>query len=208
MPIAFGKAAPETMHSLDTCIEASRFTLNRYIGLLYARDQLSRCRTVDQAVLFAAVVLILAKVEVRYLKMLSTTSKYDSDRALMEQVVDSFEVVGKISHREHVAREIIHILSSLLNISGSEDLFFTKDDSSYNSEVSGGRHLTTTKSGMEDIIASSIQPVLDPQSPASNLIAIFFATSRFAPEDANNSQELSPRFKGLGFDDFIDTTLL
>ncbi|QKX60361.1 uncharacterized protein TRUGW13939_07506 [Talaromyces rugulosus] len=207
MPIAFGKAAAEAIHSLDTCIEASRFTLNRYIGLLYARDQLSRCRTVDQAVFFAAVVLILAKVQVRHLKMPFTASKYDSDRALVEQVVDSFEAVGKISHREHVGRDIFHILSSLLNISGSQDLF-SKDDSSCNSEVFGGSHLATSKSGMEDIIASSIQPVLDPQSPASHLIAIFLATSRFAPAAPNNSQELSPRFKGIGFDDFIDTTLL
>lgn len=205
LPIAFGKAV-EALSSLDTCMEACRFTLNRYLGLLYARDQLSRCRSVDQAVFLAAVVLILAKVQLRHLKVHPTAAKYDSDQALIEQIVGSFETVGKISHREHVPRDIFRILSALVNISSSEDSLFAKDNSSDGSGFSA--ETAATKSGMEDIIASSIQPVLDPQSPASRLITIFFAASRSAVEAPNNCQETSPRIEGLGFDDFVDTTLL
>ncbi|CRG87012.1 hypothetical protein PISL3812_04025 [Talaromyces islandicus] len=178
MPIAFAKAAAEALGSLETCMEACRFTLNRYLGLLYARDQLSRCRSVDQAVFIAAVVLILAKVQVQDLKTNFTASKYDSDRALVEQIVHSFEAVGKINHREHVAREIFRILSVLVNFSSSEGSIFTKECPSYDPPLSSEKALASSKSGMEDIIASSIQPVLNPQSPASRLIAIVFSQNQ------------------------------
>lgn len=222
IPIAFGKTANGTLNSLEICIEASRITLHRYLGLQHAKDQLSRCRTIDQSAFLAAVVLLLAKVQVRWHKMHSTASRYDSDRDLVEQVIDSFEVVGKKCCREHVARQSSEILSTLLGTvaAGSEDALFATSNSlsgantpltlgtPFNPEVAAEGALGMTKSRMEDIIASSIQPVLDAQSPASRLINLLFATKRSASDLPKHDQELSHGHVGLTLDDLIDPTIL
>ena len=222
IPIAFGKTTNDSLNSLESCMEASRITLHRYLGLQHAKDHLSRCRTVDQSVFVAAVVLLLAKVQLQPHKMHSTASRYDSDRALLEQVIDSFEAVGKKCRREYVARQSSEILSTMLGIvaADSEDAFFTASNSSsgpntplalgtsFDREVAVEGALGTTKSGMEDIIASSIQPALDVQSPASRLINLLFATKRSVSGVPEYHQELPQRHAGLTVDDLIDPTIL
>ncbi|KAI1505758.1 hypothetical protein F5X99DRAFT_428869 [Biscogniauxia marginata] len=190
IPIAFGRTTNDSLNSLESCMEASRITLQRCLGLQHARDHLSRCRTVEQSVFIAAVVLLLAKVQLQHHKMRSTASRYDSDRALLEQAIDSFEAVGKMCHREHTARQSFEILSTMLGIvtADLEDAFFTARNSSsapntplvpgtpFDSNIAIEGTLGTTKFGMEDIIASSIQPMIDVQSPASRVINLLFAT--------------------------------
>lgn len=197
MPIAFAAITNDSLNSLGSCMEASRIPLHRFIGLRHAKDHLSRCRAIDQSVFIAAMVLLLAQVQLRPYKMHSTAFRYDSDRALIEQVVDIFENVGKMCHREHVARHSSQILSAMLEIvtADSEDTFFT---------ATSGANTLEAKSWMEDIIVSSILPALDVQSPASRLINLLFASKRSTLVVAHN-QEVSTK---NDLDSFIDPTTL
>lgn len=221
MPIAFGKITNDSLKNLQICMEASRITLHRYLGFQHAKDNLSRCRSVDQSVFLAAVVLLLAQVQLRCHKTYSTASRFDSDRALLEQVIESLETVGKMCHREHVARQSFEILSTMLGIVAAdlEDAIFIASDSSDPStplvfgmsldpQVAVDGAVGTTKSGMEDIIVSSIQPVLDVHSPASRLINLLFAAKRSASGVPEHHQELLHRHAGLTLDDLIDPTIL
>jgi hypothetical protein len=222
MPIAFGKTTSDSLNSLENCIEASRITLHRYIGLQHAKDQLSRCRTVDQSVFLAAVALLLAKVQLQPHKMHLTASRYDSDRALLEQVIDIFEAVGKKCRREHVARQSSEILSTILAIvaANSEDTSFTTSNSfsgpnaplalgtANDPQITFRDTSGTTTSEMEDIIASSIQPALDVQSSASRIINRLFAAKRSASGVPAHNQELSHRQAGLTLDDLISPITL
>ncbi|KAI1662419.1 hypothetical protein F4813DRAFT_107853 [Daldinia decipiens] len=187
LPIAFGKAMSDSLDSLESCIEASRFTIHRYLGLQHVKDQLSRCRAVEQSAFFAAVVLLLAKVQLQYLDKRAIASRYDSDQALIEQVVGSFEVSGEAGSREHVARQSYEILSTMLDIiTNSENTLFMTGHSGSNAPSTLGSSFdpnivgntedvsSATRSGMEDIIASSIQPMLDVESPASHLMKLLF----------------------------------
>ncbi|KAI1648770.1 uncharacterized protein F4817DRAFT_54189 [Daldinia loculata] len=215
LPIAFGKAINDSLDSLESCIEASRFTIHRYLGLQHVKDQLSRCRTVEQSAFFAAVVLLLAKVQLQYLEKRSTTSRYDSDRALIEQVIGSFEVSGETRSREYVARQSYEILSTMLDIiTSSENTFFMTSHSgpntpstlgsSFDPNIVGNTEDTSnaTKSGMEDIIASSIQPALDVESPASHLMKLLFTKSDMA-KPPQQSPHVALTVGGL-----IDPTIL
>jgi hypothetical protein len=220
MPFAFGTITDDSLNSLEICMEASRVTLQRYLGLQHAKDHLSRCRTVDHSAFVAAVVLLLAKVQLSSHKTHSTPSRYDSDRALLEQVIDSFESVGKMCRREHVARQSSEILSTMLDIAAaSSDAFFTANNSSdpntpqapgtlFDPKVNIDGASNRTKSGMEDIIASSIQPALDMNSPASRIISLMFATDRSASAVPKHNQELSLRHTELTLDDLIDPDIL
>ncbi|KAI1099540.1 hypothetical protein F4804DRAFT_79665 [Jackrogersella minutella] len=218
MPIAFGKTMEGVLKSLENCMEASRITLHRYLGIQYAKDHLSRCRSVDQSAFLAAVVLFLAKVQLRHHKMNWTSSTYDSDRALLEQVIDSFEALGKSCSREHVARQNAEILSTMLEVvtNNSDNIFLPASDPSpdpntlgvsFDPEIVVYGVRDTTKFG-EDIIAASIQPVLDTQSPASRLINLLFATRRSASDAPKSTQELSCKDGGLAVDDLIYSTVL
>ncbi|KAI1370214.1 hypothetical protein F4677DRAFT_370107 [Hypoxylon crocopeplum] len=220
MPFAFGKTTNDSSNSLESCMEASRITIHRCLGLQYAKGQLSRCRTVDQSVFLAAVVLLLAKVQLQHQKTRPTASRYDSDQALVEQVIDAFEPVGKMCRREHVARQSSEILSTMLDIIApdSENAAMTASDSSTNTPLAFGEPFDTgvavkeisgtTKSGMEDIIASSILPVLDVESPASRLINLLFTTKQSTSGVPKHNQELQYRHAGFTLDDSIDPTIL
>lgn len=221
MPIAFGKTMDGSSTSLEHCIEACRITLHRYLGLQHAKDQLSRCRSVDQSASVAAIVLLLAKVQHQFVNMDLAASKYDSDRALLEQVIDCFEAVGKGCIREYVARQSSEILSTLLDIAAdSETKLFTRSnptsDSNTPLEIGTPFNLAVaiefdtnmTKSGMEDVLASSIQPALDANSPASHLINLFFTTKRSPAVVPKPTQEPSQMHTALYLDDLIDSTTL
>ncbi|KAH6869526.1 hypothetical protein B0T10DRAFT_296001 [Thelonectria olida] len=221
MPLAFGTTTNDSFSSLETCMEASRVTLQRYLGLQHAKDHLSRCRTVDQSAFVAAVVLVLAKAQLQCHKQHSTTSRYDSDRALLEQVIDSFESVGKMCRREHVARQSYEILSTMLDIAATgSNVLLTSNSSSdpdtpvepgtlFGPEVTVESVLDAAKSGLEEIIASSILPMLDAQSPASDVINLLFATRRSGSGvPKHNQDQFPPGHTELTFDDLIDPKIL
>jgi len=193
MPIAFGNTTNDPLNNLESCMEASRITLHRYLGVQHAKDHLSRCRSVDQSAFVAAVVLLLAKVHKMHLT--GSTARYDSDRALIEQVIDSFDATGKMCRREHVARQISEILSSMLGIvdADSLDALFAASnppdpDTSFNPGLEIEGTLGTTRIGMEDILVSSIRPALDAQSPAARLIDLCFPVKKPAPGILNTIQ--------------------
>ncbi|KPM39529.1 hypothetical protein AK830_g7024 [Neonectria ditissima] len=216
IPIAFGKPSSDSLYSLETCIEACRITLHRYLGLQHARDQLSRCRSVDQSTFVAAVVLLLAKVQLRHRQTNLKASRYDSDHALLEQVMDTFEMFGKASNREHTVRESFEILSTMLDISSdtSENVFTTNSLSDPNTPLLLGSDVAvasapgTMKSGMEDIVASSILPALDAQSPASHLINRMFTARKSDSGVLKPTQELSDGNWAFNLNDLIDPTTL
>ncbi|KAI0845876.1 hypothetical protein F5Y00DRAFT_161731 [Daldinia vernicosa] len=215
LPIAFGKATNDSLDSLESCIEASRFTIHRYLGLQHVKDQLSRCRAVEQSAFLAAVILLLAKLQLQYHEKCSTASRYDSDRALLDQVISSFEASGEVGSREHVARQSYEILSTMLDIiSSSEDTLFVTSTSAPNTPSTLGSSFdpdmvgntkdtsSATKSRMEDIIASSIQPALGVESPASQLIKLLFTKSSMAKPPQQ------PSHITLAIDGLIDPTIL
>ncbi|OTB12766.1 hypothetical protein K445DRAFT_320570 [Daldinia sp. EC12] len=194
LPIAFGIYTDNSLDSLESCIEASKFTMHRYLGLQHAKYQLSRCRSVEQSAFIAAVVLLLAKVQLQNHKKGTPPPRYDSDRALIEQVISSFEASREVGSREHVAGQSCEILSAMLDIITDPEnvLFITGGSDSntsptleisddYNTVEAIGNIRNGTKSWMEDVIASSIQPALDIESPASRLLDMVFASKRSRP---------------------------
>lgn len=177
MPIAFGKAADSSLNSLASSMEASRITLHRYLGLQHARDQLSRCRSVDQSAFLAAVVLLLGTVQLHNCKMASSRS--DSDQALLEQVIESFESVGMTCCRERVARQSSDILSAMMEIAAGEVLPAASVTSHHSTSSSHDNYQEiareedsseTIRYGMEDVMVSCIQSVVTSESPASRVL--------------------------------------
>ncbi|KAI2615199.1 hypothetical protein GGR54DRAFT_301723 [Hypoxylon sp. NC1633] len=220
LPIASGNTN-ESLHSLESCMEASRISLHRCLNLQHVRDQLSRCRSIDQSALLSAVVLLLSKVQLRYHKISSISSRYDFDRVLLEQVIDSFEAAGEACRREHVVRQSAYILSTMLHIVDAdlEHHFLTASTPPNNDtllalgipinpEIVNVDAVGMAKYGMEDIIASSIQPVLDIQSPASRLVELLFASTRSASGVPEYFEEPSQGRIGLTLDDVIDPAFL
>ena len=223
MPIAFGKDFDDdALNSLESCMEAARNTLQRHTGLQHARDYLSRCRSVDQAVVVAAVVLLLAKAQLqshRKSRARPTRTYHDADLALLEQVIESFDAVGRTCRREHVARKSVEILSSMMKIAASEESkgeHASRDlASTINTpvevEVPGsepnisvvGSGLVMTRFGLEDIIVSSILPTLDERSPANRIIKTWLAGTSVPVR----TQETSQRNTDITFDDFIDSNI-
>jgi hypothetical protein len=175
-PVAFGRPAKDSLESMERCMEASRITMQIYIGLQYAKEQLSRCKCADHTVFLAALVLLLARVHLRYHEMHSGGIGRNSDQALLEQVLESFEEAGNMCHREHVVRECGEILSTMMKFD------VASSSSSFNSNASLAREtpfaanfsndffLCKTKSDMGNIITSLIQPSLDSLNPAAHLI--------------------------------------
>ncbi|KAI0151880.1 hypothetical protein F4776DRAFT_67 [Hypoxylon sp. NC0597] len=221
LPIAFGKITPDSFTSLETCMEASRITLHRYLGLQRARDHISRCRSVDQSAFLASVVLLLGKVQLRLHKTLPAASSYDSDQALLEQVIDSFEAVGKAGHREQVSRQCSGILSTMLEIvvADSENPFLTKNISSdsntplavgisFNAEATSEGDPNTTQYGMEDIIASSIQPALDVQSLSWRLINMLLTSKKWRGGVLKRIQGPADTHTELALGDLLDPAIL
>ena len=220
LPIAFGKPGNASSQSLQSCIEASRTTLHRYLGLQHAKAYFARCRTVDQSVFLAAVVLLLATVQPRDQHLLPTTSRYDSDRDLIEQVNDYFDAVGKACSREIVAKDISQILSTMLGITavGSWDACSTGGDvsggSGSSSEILGELEIPMegssriVRSGMREIVSSSIQPMLARQSPASRLVQRMFAADQPVTDEPSCSREESQGRSEIGLEDLVDPAML
>ena len=220
LPIAFGKPRNGSSCSLRSCIETSRTTLHRYLGLQHAKAHFSRCRAVDQSVFLAAVVLLLSTVQTPDQHLLRTPSRYDSDRALIEQVNDNFDAIGTACRREIVAKDITRILSIMLDITavGSWDAYSTGRDvpggCSSSNTIPGESKVPTKgasriiRSGMGEIIACSVQPMLDRQSPASRLIQRMFGADEAATDEPSCNREECQEKSESTLEDLADPIML
>lgn len=169
MPIAFEDASIRSERSLEICIEATRFIITRYLGLRHAHDQLSRCKGVEHLAFLAALVLLLGKVQFRQLKAPSISSTYDSDRVILEQVIETFGALSKKSIGGCISTQSATILSDLIELdesspggTGSTHVVNLSRDACLDAKP--------RRRGMEDIIVSSILPSLGAESPASRLV--------------------------------------
>lgn len=218
MPLAFGTTRGDSMGSLEKCMEACRITIHRYLGLQHFRECLSRCGAVDQSVFVAAVVLMLTKVQLQQHKTCSSIPTYDSDRGLVEQVIDSFAVNEASYNRENVSRQISAILSKILELSianpendplaSSNKAFDLTTPSMLGSCLWGKTEIASrAKRGMKDIIASSIQPALSRESPASRLL-ILLLEGQLPGDVADSSQNEPHHHKEFSFEDLIDPSVL
>jgi len=183
LPTAFGDTTDDAIQSLERCMEACRAGLQQYLGLQHARAQLSRCRTIDQSAFTAAAVLILAKTVPRSKRVGAAAVTYDSDRTLLDQVIASLHAAGESWHNYHVARQASMILSAMVcqassGVQGDVCTSHTPVDCGANlteqevldAEVHEKDRSHSISSGMDDIIVSSIQPLLGLKSPALCLI--------------------------------------
>ncbi|KAF4472861.1 Zn2 Cys6 DNA-binding [Fusarium albosuccineum] len=202
IPIAFAKPTANSTYSLASCMEASRITLQRYLGLQQTGQHQPRCRVIDLSAFLAAVVLLLARAQRRYHEAGSSTSRYDSDRDLLEQVADSFDSLGKTCSREHLARQSSGVLSVLLEVVDSDPENSWPREKNWDSDFTAPVKPLDTKSATGDILASSIKPVLEADSPASHLINLLFATARPVLDMPN----FTPG--ELGIDELLDPTIL
>ncbi|KAJ3533289.1 hypothetical protein NM208_g8051 [Fusarium decemcellulare] len=202
IPIAFAKSATNSAHSLESCMEASRITLQRYLGLQQMGQHQPRCRIIDLSAFLAAVVLLLARAQRRYHETESSTSRYDSDRDLLEQVADSFDSLGKTCSREHLARQSSEVLFVLLEVVDCDSKNGCLLETNWNSDLATLMKPLDTKSGTGDILSSSIKPVLEAESPASHLINLLFATTR----PVLDMPDFTPG--ELGIDELLDPTIL
>lgn len=216
MPFAFGSNEDAMSRSLEVCMEACRMTLHRYFGLRHAKDHLNRCRSVDQSAFVAAVVLLLGKVQARAYKVDSTVSRYDSDMALLEQIIEAFEEFGKAGSRERVSTQIFEILSTMINLAASSsrsaglgaDFDAGMTLLSPDSEITIPDTPNIKRSEMEEIIAASILPALDPRSPTADLINRLFAIRESTNGCLGHVQETSNIDEGLTIGDVIDLDIL
>ncbi|KAL3963008.1 hypothetical protein ACCO45_004531 [Purpureocillium lilacinum] len=183
LPTAFGDITDDAIQSLERCMEACQAGLQQYLGLQHARAQLSRCRTIDQSAFTAAAVLILAKTVPRSKRVGAAAVTYDSDRTLLDQVIASLHAAGESWHNYHVARQASMILSAMVcqassGVQGDVCASHTPVDCGANlteqevldAEVHEKDRSHSISSGMDDIIVSSIQPLLGLKSPALCLI--------------------------------------
>ena len=219
MPFAFGETTEGSPSSLERCMEASRTTLHRYLGLQHAKDHLSRCRTVDQSAFIGALILLLAKAQLQQSGMQIAPPRYDSDRALLEQVIDSFDAVGKACSREHIARQISVILSTMLEISDSflsenrlaaSDSFCEHDNCMLRGSCPARRidiSFISNKIGMEEVMVSSILPALGAHSIALHLVNLFFEEGS-ALNLSNSIEEESGNMEEFNLDDLINPSIL
>ena len=154
LPLAF-KPDPYARReeSLNVCMEACRITIHRYLGLQHAKDYLSRCRTVDQAVFVAAIILLLSNVQSMSIYGSTRVSNIDSDLALLEQVILSFQAVGNGSPREHVVRQCYEILSKLMEHT-AEDV--DMNTTSQNSE----EHRIYEEGGVDQVLKPELEIIL------------------------------------------------
>lgn len=175
-PLAVKDDAEGTVESIESCMEAARITLHRYLGLQHARDQLSRCRTIEQSALTAAVVLLVTIVHIRQHKSHRVPSSFASDLNLLEQIANSFELLGNDPRKERVRRQGAELLSSMLRIADSDSIWSDQGTGAWTHPAPVHIQLenSAVNSGLRDMILSSISPMIVASSPASRLISLTF----------------------------------
>lgn len=98
----------------DRCLEASKTTLYRYLGLRLAGKTRLHCRAAEIAAFVASLALILNLSKSSGLQIPNPSTALNSDVALLEQIIDSLATLGRSSEREHFALKSAEILTTLL----------------------------------------------------------------------------------------------
>lgn len=99
----------------DRCLEASKTTLYRYLGLQLAGTSRLHCRAAEIAAFVASLALILSLNKNAGSQLSNTSNTLNPDIVLLEQIIDSLAALGRSSGREHLALKSAEVLTTLLD---------------------------------------------------------------------------------------------
>ena len=173
----------ESENSASICLEACRITLLRCTGLQYARNHLRRCRTVDQAAVLAAIILLLLKLQFAGEKN-SLTFSCDSDGALLEQMLEVFEDTANSFHNEIITTQGAQVLRTLMQTGtahlrchvceGSNPYDQDMPPPQQHSGAAGNGVRQGRPLWVEDVLLSSVAPLIPAHTPAAHVISFLF----------------------------------
>ncbi|CAM1510827.1 Fc.00g083400.m01.CDS01 [Cosmosporella sp. VM-42] len=192
----------DSKRSRSICLEASRITLHRYLGLRHPGNSQVHTRVIEVAAFIASVILVLASA----LGPVGRTSKRfrrsTSDIALMEQVIAFLTSLGNSSGREHIAKQSAEVITALLAVCDSPESWSSSSglggspfihDSVFDQEKlphckakSGESTFLATegsledgeKAGLQDVLSSSFQRIIGRDSIPSRLIDTAFLVAQ------------------------------
>lgn len=98
----------------DRCLEASKTTLYRYLGIRLAGSSRLHCRAAEIAVFVASLALILNLSQNAGSQLSNTSNALNPDIVLLEQIIDSLAALGRSSGREYLALKSAEVLTTLL----------------------------------------------------------------------------------------------
>lgn len=105
----------------NRCLEASKTTLYRYLGLRLAGTSRLHCKAAEIAAVVASLPLILNLSKSSGPQISGHSKGLNSDVVLLEQIIDSLGALGRSSVREHFALKSAEILTTLLGRSKMGD---------------------------------------------------------------------------------------
>jgi hypothetical protein len=155
----------------DRCLEASKTTLYRYLGLRLAGTSRLHCRAAEIAAFVASLALILALSKSTGHQISDSSKALNSDVALLEQIIDSLAALGRSSGREHFALKSAEILTTLLRK-------LKMGDSEVSAHRGGKRkagnpeilhHTAKRQVGLHELLLSSVKNALGNQ-PATHIL--------------------------------------
>jgi hypothetical protein len=153
------------------CLEASKTTLYRYLGLRLAGKTLLHCRAAEIAAFVASLALIVNLSKSTGPQISDSSIALNSDVALLEQIIDSLGALGRSSGREHFALKSAEILTTLLRKFKMGD----SEVSAHQGEKRKARdpeiHYQTTKRqvGLHELLLSSVKNALG-NKPATHIL--------------------------------------
>lgn len=104
-------------YALVTCVSASREILTRFLALRSFNGFMPSCRIIDFIALMAAMTLLLAHLDCQHLGTRNLLAhQYHSDRALVEQVQESYQQAGSGFRSDPVSTQSADLLDKLLAV--------------------------------------------------------------------------------------------
>ncbi|CEJ62162.1 hypothetical protein PMG11_10670 [Penicillium brasilianum] len=164
--------ATEAQGYRDLCLEASKTTLYRYLGLRLAGTTRLHCRAAEIAAFIASLALILGLSRDSNSQVSDPSRALNSDVVLLEQIVDSLAAFGRSSNREHLALKSAQLLTSLLRKLEMGDSISTHPGEKRKAVESTGPHPTTRRQvGLHMLLLDSVKNALGNQ-PATHILDI------------------------------------
>ena len=104
-------------YALVTCVSASREILSRFLALRSFNGITHSCRIIDFIALMAAMTLLLAHLDNQHVTQKNLLAhQYYSDRAMVEQVQQSYNQAGSGLRSDPVSQQSAKLLDKLLDI--------------------------------------------------------------------------------------------
>lgn len=154
----------------DHCLEASKTTLYRYLGLRLAGTTRLHCRAAEIAAFIASLALILSLSKDGDSQISDPSKTLNSDVVLLEQIVDSLAALGRSSSREHLALKSAELLSNLLGKLKMGDPISTYPGEKRKAVESAVPHPTTRRQvGLHELLLASVKNALGNQA-ATNIL--------------------------------------